>query len=69
MWPGDVNDVMHRERARRIGGFEKSHDWVLASEENGWLSELTEIRPVICGGVPRVVVVVVVVGGKIGKSA
>ena len=50
---------------RVFGGFEKSHYWVLASEEDGWLSELNEISPVICGGVPRVVVVV---GGEMEKS-
>ena len=43
MWPRDVNDVMHRKRARRIWGiWEKSVSRVLASEEEGWLSELAE---------------------------
>ena len=38
-------------------GFEKSKllSWVLASEENGWLSGLAQIRPVVCSGVSRVV--------------
>ena len=55
MWPGDVNDVMHWKRARRILGiWEKSVSWVLASEEDSWLSGLAEIRPVVCGGVPHV---------------
>ena len=57
MWPGDVNDIMHRKRVRRILGiWEKSVSWVLASEEDGWLSGLTEIRPVVCSGVPHMVV-------------
>ena len=56
IWPGDVNDVMHRKRARRIWGiWEKSVSWVLASEEDGWLSGLAEIRPVVCSGVLHVV--------------
>ena len=39
----DLNDVMHRKRARRILEiWEKSESWVLASEEHGWLSELAE---------------------------
>ena len=39
IWPGYVNDVMHRKRARRILGFwEKWVSWVLASDEDGWLS-------------------------------
>ena len=60
MRPEDVNDVMHWKRARRIWGiWEKSVSWVLASEEDGWLSGLAEIRPVVSGGVPRVVVGVV----------
>ena len=43
MWRKDVNDVMHRKRARRIWGiWEKSVSGVLASEEDGWLSEVTE---------------------------
>ena len=66
MWPGDVNDVMHRKREQRIWGiWEKSVNWVLASEQDGWLSGLAEIRPVVCGGVPRVM------GGgvKMEKSA
>ena len=43
MWLGDVNDVIHRKRARRILGiWEKSESRVLASEEDGWLSELAE---------------------------
>ena len=58
MWPGDVNDVMHRKRARMILGiWEKSVSWVFASEEDGWLSELAEALR----RVPRVMVVVVVV--------
>ena len=68
MWPGDVNDVMQRKRAWRIWGiWEKSVSWVLASEEDGWLSGLAEIRPVVCAGVPRVMMVVV--GGQMEKSA
>ena len=64
IWPEDVNDVMHRKRARRILGiWEKSVSWVLASEEEGWLSGLAEIRRVVCSGVPRVVVG----GGADGK--
>ena len=52
MGPGGVNDVMYRKRARRIWGiWEKSVSWVLASEEDGWLSELTEALR----RVPRVV--------------
>ena len=39
MEPGGVNDVMHRKRGLR---FEKSQSWVLASEEDGWLSELAD---------------------------
>ena len=67
MWPGDVNDVMHRKRARGILGIrEKSVSQVLASEEDGWLSGLAEIRPVVCGGVPRVVVGA---GGAMENSA
>ena len=51
MWPGDVNDVMQRKRVRMILGiWEKSVNWVLATEEDGWLSGLAEIRPVVCGG-------------------
>ena len=66
MWPRDVNDVMYWKRARRIWGiWEKSESWVSASEEDGWLSELAEARPVVCGGGPRVVVV----GGQMKKSA
>ena len=49
IWPGDVNDVMHRKRARRIWGiWEKSVSWVLASED-GRLSGLVETRPIVCG--------------------
>ena len=67
MWSGDVNDVMDRKCARRIWEiWEKSVSWVLASEEDGWLSGLAEIRPVVCGRVPRVAVVVV--GGGRWKS-
>ena len=70
MWLGDVNDVMHRKRAWRIWGiWEKWISWVFATEEDGWLSGLTEIRPVVCSGVPRVVVVVVVGGWQMEKSA
>ena len=59
MYPGEVNDVMHRKRSRRILGiWEKPVIWVLAYEEDGWFSGDAEIRPVVCGGVPRVVVVV-----------
>ena len=55
MRPGGVNDVIHRKHTRKILGiWEKSVSWVLASEEDGWLSGLAEIRPVVCGGVPRV---------------
>ena len=35
---GDVNDVMHRKRARRILGDLRKVSWVLRSEEEGWLS-------------------------------
>ena len=57
MWPWDVNDVMHRKRARRIRGiWKKSVSWVFASEEDGWHSELAE-------ALWRVPHVVVVVGG------
>ncbi len=43
MWLQDVNDVMHRKRARRsLGIWEKAVNGVLASEEDGWLSELAE---------------------------
>ena len=39
---GDVNDVTHRNRARRFWGiWEKLVSWVFASKEEGWLSELT----------------------------
>ena len=56
MWPRDVNDVMHRKRARRILGiWEKSVSWVFTSKE-GWLSELAEAL--------RRVPHVVVVGGR-----
>ena len=38
-WPVDVNDVMHRKRARRIFGIlKKSFSWVPGPEEDGWLS-------------------------------
>ena len=52
---GDANDVMHRKRARRILGiWEKSVSWVLASKEEGWLSELAEallrVLHVLVGG-------------------
>ena len=61
MWLGGVNDVMHRKHARRILEiWEKSVSWVLASEEEGWLSELAE-------ALRRVPRVVVVVGGADGK--
>ena len=56
---GGVNDVMHRKRARRIWGFEKSR--VFAAEEEGWLSELAE-------GLRRVPHVVLVGGGANGKD-
>ena len=52
MWPGVSNAVMHRKRVRKIWGiWEKSVSWVpgsvqqsrvLASEEDGWLSELAD---------------------------
>ena len=44
MWLRDVNDVIHRKRARRILEIWKKSQlsWVLASEEDGWLSELAE---------------------------
>ena len=57
MGPGGVNDVMHQKRGLRILGIgEKSVSWVLASEEDGWLSGLVE-------ALRRVPHVVVVVGG------
>ena len=56
MGPGGVNDVMHRKRGLR---FEKKQSWVLASEEDGWLSELAEPLQ----RVPRVF------GGQMEKSA
>ena len=62
--PGYVNDVMHRKRRLRILRFEKSQGWVLASEEDGWLSELAEAL----WRVPHVVVVVVG-GGQMKKSS
>ena len=64
MWPGGVNDVMHRKRERRIlGMWGKSVSWVFASEEEGWISEFAEaLRRVL--HVVVVVVVVVVVGGR-----
>ena len=38
----DVNDVMHRKRARRmLGILKKSVSWVRVSGEDGWLSELS----------------------------
>ena len=38
-WPVDVNDVMHRKRARRILGIlKKSVSWVPGSGEDGWFS-------------------------------
>ena len=40
MGPGGVNDVMHWKRGLRFE--KKSVSWVLASREEGWLSELTE---------------------------
>ena len=50
MWPGYMNEVMHRKHAwRMLGIWEKSVSWVLASEEDGWLSRLAEARPVVCG--------------------
>ena len=53
-----MNDVMNRKHARRILGiWEKSVSWVLAAEEDSWLSGLAKIRPVVCGGVLRLVVV------------
>ena len=43
MWSRDVNDVMLRKRAQTIWGiWEKSESWILASEEDGWLSGLAE---------------------------
>ena len=36
--PGNVNDVMHRKRARMVLGDLKKVSWVLQSEEEGWLS-------------------------------
>ena len=41
--------------------WKKSVSWVLASEEDGWLSGLAEIRPVVCSGVPHLM------GGADGK--
>ena len=59
---GDVSVVMHRKRARRIFGiWKKSVSWVLASEEDSWLSELAEAL--------RRVQHVVVVVGQMEKSA
>ena len=40
MGPGGVNDVMHRKPGLRR--LQKSQSRVLASEEDGWLSELAE---------------------------
>ena len=38
---------MHRKRAQRILGDLKKVSWLSsASGEDGWLSELTEVRPV-----------------------
>ena len=46
--------------------WKKSVSWVLASEEEGWLSGLAETRPGVCGWGPHVLVVVVVrADGKI----
>ena len=57
---------MHRKRGLRIWGiWEKSESWVLASEEDGWLSELAEALR----RVSHVVVVVVVGGGEMEKSS
>ena len=42
MWPGDVNDIMHRKRAEDLGDLKKSESWVPVSEEDSWLSELAE---------------------------
>ena len=48
---GVVNDVMHRKRGLSIFGiWEKAGSWVPASEEEGWLSGLVEVRPVVCSG-------------------
>ena len=52
--------------AEDLGIWEKAVSWVPASEEEGWLSGLAETRPVVCGWVPHVVVVV---GGQMEKSA
>ena len=65
MGPGGMNDVMHRTRTQRIWGiWEKSVSWVFASEEEGWLSELAEALRRVSH-----VMVVVVVGGQMEKSA
>ena len=40
MWLGGINDITHRKR--RLGSEKKSGSRVLASEEDGWLSELAE---------------------------
>ena len=65
MWPRDVNDVMHRKRARRILEiWEKSVSWVFASEEECWLSELAEDLQ----RVPHVVVVEGVADRKVSEE-
>ena len=46
--------------------FLKAVSWVLASEEEVWISGLAETIPVVCVWVPHVVVVVV---GQMEKSA
>ena len=45
MGPGGVNDITHRKRGLR---FEKSQlSWFLASEEDGWLSEIAWTIPML----------------------
>ena len=53
---GDVNDVMHRKRAREIWGDlkKKSVSWVPAWEEEGWLSGLVVARRICALRAPRV---------------
>ena len=56
MWPWNVNDIMHRKRARRILGiWEKSVSWVPGSERvSGVLPPKKKVdfrsSPRLCGG-------------------